>query len=87
MVMGVVEADGGGGGTGLRNYKRKIFHIKGENKPGTHFNRDGWANLVGELNAMTGREYDKLQLKNHWDALRRDWQQWHNLMHRKSGLG
>ncbi|KAK3000540.1 hypothetical protein RJ639_021919 [Escallonia herrerae] len=36
---------------------------------------------------MTRREYDKLQMKNHWDVLRRDWQQWDNLMHGESGLG
>ncbi|KAK2982366.1 hypothetical protein RJ640_008960 [Escallonia rubra] len=61
--------------------------IKGRNKPDTHFSRDVWANLVGQFNAMTEREYDKLQLKNHWDALRIDWQQWDNLMHGESGLG
>ncbi|KAK3021753.1 hypothetical protein RJ639_045696 [Escallonia herrerae] len=61
--------------------------IKIGNKPGTHFNRDGWGNLVDEFNAMTGREYDKLQMKNHWDTLRRDWQNWDNLMHGESGLG
>ncbi|KAK2992060.1 hypothetical protein RJ640_016990 [Escallonia rubra] len=65
----------------------QVTKIKSGNKPGTQLNRDGWANLVGEFNAMTGREYDKLQMKNHWDTLRRDWQNWDNLMHGESGLG
>ncbi|KAK2993398.1 hypothetical protein RJ640_012639 [Escallonia rubra] len=70
--------------------KSRVVHvllIKNGKKPGTRFNRDGKFDLVGEFNAMDGREYDKLQLKNHWDTLRKDWKIWDSLMHVKSGLG
>ncbi|XP_020586357.1 L10-interacting MYB domain-containing protein-like [Phalaenopsis equestris] len=36
---------------------------------------------------MTGREYDRLQLKNKWDQLKKDWKLWSDLKRGSTGLG
>ncbi|XP_020596879.1 L10-interacting MYB domain-containing protein-like [Phalaenopsis equestris] len=36
---------------------------------------------------MTGREYNRLQLKNKWDQLKKDWKLWNDLKRGSTGLG
>ncbi|TXG47773.1 hypothetical protein EZV62_027067 [Acer yangbiense] len=35
----------------------------------------------------TGRKYDRKQLKNHWDIVKKDWQLWDSLLRGETGLG
>lgn len=53
--------------------------LKG-NKPGTHFTKEGWRNIVESLYAKTGVTYDRKQVKNHWDSTRKRWKLWVKLI-------
>lgn len=57
------------------------------NRPGTHFDKVGWSNVVKAFNELTGRDYDKKQLKNKWDSLKTDWKLWNSLLHKETGIG
>lgn len=50
------------------------------NKPGTHFNREGWRNIVENFHEKTGLKYDRIQLKNHWDNTKEQWRVWSKLI-------
>lgn len=56
------------------------------NRPNTHFNRAGWANLVKNFKEYTDRDYDRLQLKNKWDQLKKDWKLWNDLKKDATGF-
>ncbi|KAK7290105.1 hypothetical protein RIF29_04288 [Crotalaria pallida] len=53
--------------------------LKG-NKPGTHFTKEGWANLLKSFYAKAGVRYDKIQVKNHYDLTRKQWKIWVKLI-------
>ncbi|KAK8945020.1 hypothetical protein KSP39_PZI008015 [Platanthera zijinensis] len=57
------------------------------NRPTTHFSRDGWNNLTTHFHARTGKAYDRTQMKNKWDQLKKDWKLWRDLKGRETGLG
>ncbi|XP_054818148.1 uncharacterized protein LOC129317793 [Prosopis cineraria] len=40
-----------------------------------------------QFNALSSRSYDKKQLKNKWDNLRKDWNIWDKLLNKETGLG
>lgn len=53
--------------------------LKG-NKPGTHFTKEGWKNIMESFYAKTGVNYGRLQLKNHWDSTKEQWRTWCKLI-------
>lgn len=53
--------------------------LKG-NKPGTHFTRDGWMNIVDSFYVKTGTNYDRIQLENHLDHTKEQWKIWCKLI-------
>ncbi|KAK7311263.1 hypothetical protein RJT34_09284 [Clitoria ternatea] len=53
--------------------------LKG-NKPGTHFTKEGWKNIMESFNAKSGLNYDRSQLKNHWDSTKEQWKIWCKLI-------
>lgn len=57
------------------------------NRPNTHFNKAGWSNLVKNFKEYTGRDYDRLQLKNKWDQLKKEWKLWKDLKKGVTGFG
>ncbi|KAL0922394.1 hypothetical protein M5K25_006377 [Dendrobium thyrsiflorum] len=57
------------------------------NRPNTHFNKAGWTNLVENFKEYTGRDYDRLQLKNKWDQLKKEWKLWKDLKKGAGGFG
>ncbi|XP_024190818.2 L10-interacting MYB domain-containing protein-like [Rosa chinensis] len=57
------------------------------NRPGTHFDKKGWSNVIKAFKELTGRDYDKRQLKNKWDSLKNDWKLWSSLLHKETGIG
>lgn len=63
-----------------------IQEVENGNMPGTHFNKLGWKNLLRSFNELTGKGCNKVQLKNHWDSMRKDWKLWNKLMS-ESGIG
>ncbi|XP_010491117.1 PREDICTED: L10-interacting MYB domain-containing protein-like [Camelina sativa] len=50
------------------------------NKPGTHFTKEGWRNILSSFQEKTGAMYDRMQLKNHWDTMGRQWKIWRRLV-------
>ena len=63
-----------------------VDEVRSGNRPGTHFNKPGWENLVRKFNIATNRNYTRKQLKNHWDNLRREWREWKTLLRNETGL-
>ncbi|XP_028807151.1 L10-interacting MYB domain-containing protein [Neltuma alba] len=51
---------------------------KNERK-GSTFTKKGWKDIRAGFNEKTRRQYDKTQLKNKWDNLRKEWLQWDKL--------
>ena len=50
------------------------------NRPGTHFTKQGWKNIVGSFYTRTGVRYDKRQMKNHWDTTKKQYKVWVKLI-------
>ncbi|KAG2406278.1 L10-interacting MYB domain-containing protein [Vigna angularis] len=50
------------------------------NKPGTHFTKEGWKNIMETFYAKTDLNYGRLQLKNHWDSTKEQWKIWCKLI-------
>ncbi|MBA0765599.1 hypothetical protein Gotri_014767 [Gossypium trilobum] len=46
--------------------------LKG-NRPGTHFIKDGWLKIMTNFEKQIGKAYSQRQLKNMWDALKKEW--------------
>ncbi|KAI0507198.1 hypothetical protein KFK09_013319 [Dendrobium nobile] len=57
-----------------------IGEIELGNRPNTHFNKEGWTNLMNKFNSRTEKSYDRTQLKNKWDQLKKDWKLWKDLL-------
>lgn len=53
-----------------------IEEVNKGNKPGSHFNRIGWKNLIANFNARAGKNCTKLHLKSHWDVMKKSWKLW-----------
>lgn len=54
---------------------------------GTYFKKEGWSRLVANFNRETGKEYEKSQLKNRWDLLKKEWKLWKQLKGNDTWLG
>ncbi|XLR15434.1 hypothetical protein S83_043372 [Arachis hypogaea] len=57
------------------------------NRPGTHFNKVGWANLKTKFLKEIGLNYESKQFKNKWEAMKREWGLWAKLKGKETGLG
>lgn len=64
-----------------------VQEMNAGNRPGTHFNKIGWDNLIKKFSAATNRKYTRIQLKNKWDSMKKEWGLWQALLHGESGLG
>ncbi|CAN6704797.1 unnamed protein product [Malus baccata var. baccata] len=64
-----------------------IKEVEAGHRPGTHFDKDGYANIRANFKAETGHDYDRKQLKNKWDALKIEWKLWKELIGKETGLG
>ncbi|TXG51069.1 hypothetical protein EZV62_023593 [Acer yangbiense] len=56
-----------------------IEQVRAGNRNGTHLSKQGWKNFIENFNKITGRTYDRKQLKNHWDNVKKEWQLWDSL--------
>ncbi|KAK6922064.1 Myb/SANT-like domain [Dillenia turbinata] len=61
--------------------------IRKGNRHGSYLSKDGWRNLIAVFNQMTGRNYDKKQMKNHWDTMKSEWKLYKSSTHGETGLG
>ncbi|KAL2504456.1 hypothetical protein Adt_20077 [Abeliophyllum distichum] len=57
------------------------------NRPRTYLSKDGWDNLVRRFKIMTGRSYNKKQMRNHWDSIKLEWCLFKDLMRGQSEIG
>ncbi|XP_068345798.1 uncharacterized protein [Pyrus communis] len=64
-----------------------IKEVEAEHCPGTHFDKDGYANIRANFKAETGHDYERNQLKNKSDALKNEWKLWKELVGKETGLG
>ncbi|KAK9274129.1 hypothetical protein L1049_018943 [Liquidambar formosana] len=48
-----------------------IAEVRLENRSGTHFTTTRWKNVVEKFNVATSRDYNRIQLKNHWDLMKK----------------
>ena len=64
-----------------------IEQVRAGNRNGTQLSKQGWKNFIENFSNATGRKYDRKQLKNHWDVVKKDWQLWDSLLRGETGLG
>ena len=50
------------------------------NRPGTHFTKEGWRRIVESFNEKASVSYSRVQIKNHWDATKKQWRIWCKLV-------
>ena len=54
---------------------------------GNNLTKLGWRAAKAKFKSMSGLNYDDLQIKNKWDALKSKWSMWHQLVGKETGLG
>ncbi|XP_028753440.1 L10-interacting MYB domain-containing protein-like [Neltuma alba] len=54
---------------------------------GTSFTRSSWNKITESFQERSGKMYDRKQLKNRFDILRKDWKLWEKLMSGETGIG
>ncbi|XP_040374674.1 L10-interacting MYB domain-containing protein-like [Rosa chinensis] len=64
-----------------------IKEVDNNNRPNTHFNPEGWVNIINNFCNETGKEYTRKQMKNKWDSLKDHWKLWKDLKGKETGLG
>lgn len=64
-----------------------IEEVNTNNRPVHVLNANGYNNLVTNFNQRTKRNYDRKQMKNMWDTLKKDYIVWKGLLQHASGLG
>ncbi|MBA0750696.1 hypothetical protein Gogos_002092 [Gossypium gossypioides] len=64
-----------------------IKEILKDNTPGTHFTKDGRLKIMINFEKETSKAYSQRQLKNRWDALKKEWKAWKKLKGEDTGLG
>ncbi|XP_052477704.1 L10-interacting MYB domain-containing protein-like isoform X2 [Gossypium raimondii] len=63
-----------------------IKEILKSNRPGTHFTKDEWLKIMTNFEKETGKGFSQRQLKNRWDALKKEWKAWKKLKGEDTGL-
>ena len=64
-----------------------VEEVRAGNRPNTHFNKKGWANVTDKFFKQTGLSYKYKQFKNKWDLLKKEWTLWVKLVGKETGLG
>ncbi|XP_062217252.1 L10-interacting MYB domain-containing protein-like [Phragmites australis] len=60
--------------------------VRAKNRSGSHLNRQGYNNVIAQFKERTGLTYTKLQFKNKWDKMKKDYSNWKQLG-RETGAG
>jgi len=64
-----------------------LNEMKKGNKPGSHLTKAAWLNLEKGMLEKTGKVFDKKQLSNKWENMKRDWKLYDRLMRLETGIG
>jgi hypothetical protein len=87
------EGDGKISAKWAEDYKTEFFlkicieEIEAGNRPTTHFSKEGWKNITDKFQKQSGFVYDRIQLKNRWNTLRREFASFAKLVEKQTGLG
>lgn len=60
--------------------------VRAKNRSGSHLNKLGYANVIAKFKERTEKTYTKLQFKNKWDKMKKDYNYWKQLG-RETGCG
>ncbi|PUZ70658.1 hypothetical protein GQ55_2G251300 [Panicum hallii var. hallii] len=60
--------------------------VTAHNRSGTHLNKSGYKNVMEKFKDKTELNYSKMQFKNKWDKMRREYANWKRLV-KETGLG
>ncbi|XP_054801459.1 uncharacterized protein LOC129305455 [Prosopis cineraria] len=66
--------------------KLALQQVKKNECKGSTLSKEGWEALMQQFNALSSRSYDKKQLKNKWDNLRKDWNIWDKLLNKETDI-
>ncbi|CAI9294005.1 unnamed protein product [Lactuca saligna] len=64
-----------------------VIEVKKGNRPTSHFNKVGWENLKKYMKEKTGKNYERKQLKNKWDIMKKEWKLYDRLIRIETGIG
>ncbi|XP_076915589.1 uncharacterized protein LOC143574995 [Bidens hawaiensis] len=64
-----------------------LLELRKGNRPGTHFSKIGWKNIVQTMHEKTGITFDEKQIKNKWDVMKKEWKLYDWLMRHETGIG
>ncbi|XP_062074957.1 L10-interacting MYB domain-containing protein-like [Humulus lupulus] len=64
-----------------------VEQVRAGNRNGSHLSKLGWKIIIEKFNLATKRNYDRKQMKNHWDNVKKEWQLWDSLLRGETGLG
>ncbi|KAL2465465.1 Myb/SANT-like DNA-binding domain protein [Abeliophyllum distichum] len=66
----------------LSNFSQKNVECSTYNgyRQGKCFSKSGWQQLVSMFNTEAGKDWNRVQLKNHWFSMRREYQLLHELL-------
>ncbi|XP_054811312.1 L10-interacting MYB domain-containing protein-like [Prosopis cineraria] len=67
--------------------KECLEQVYKKQRKGTAFNKNGWQAIIEGFEAKTGKKYERKQLKNKLDNMRKEWNVWHKLFSSETGLG
>ncbi|KAJ0780307.1 putative Myb/SANT-like domain-containing protein [Helianthus annuus] len=57
------------------------------NRPGTSFSKVGWANIINTMYEKTGKTFERKQITNKWDSMKKEWKLYDRLMRLETGIG
>ncbi|GAV59217.1 Myb_DNA-bind_3 domain-containing protein/DDE_4 domain-containing protein [Cephalotus follicularis] len=64
-----------------------VKEIECGGKPHHHFTKSGWKNVMDDFNKRAGVSYNRGQLKNKWDNLKKEYLLWKELIGKDTELG
>ncbi|XP_054824809.1 L10-interacting MYB domain-containing protein-like [Prosopis cineraria] len=67
--------------------KECLEQVYKKQRKGTTFNKNGWQAIIEGFEAKTRKRYERKQLKNKLDNMRKEWNVWHKLFSSETGLG
>ncbi|XLR08298.1 hypothetical protein S83_036236 [Arachis hypogaea] len=53
-----------------------LDQVAKQQRNGTTFTKKSWKDALSQFNEKTGKQYNKIQLKNKWD---KEWSSWYKL--------
>ncbi|XP_022031535.1 L10-interacting MYB domain-containing protein-like [Helianthus annuus] len=65
----------------------RLLEYRRGNRPGTSFSKVGWANIINTMCEKTGKTFERKQVTNKWDSMKKEWKLYDRLMRLETGIG